>query len=577
MKPTERQEADDLRVELDRAERRVDALKSIGRAMGAGLDLDSLLTRIVDQVTKLLDAERSSLFLVDPDRNELWSKVLQGSELAEIRLPVGRGLAGWVARHGRPICTPDAYLDERFNPDVDRQTGFRTRSALVWPLRRPADRQLTGVLQVLNKTEGETFDGDDERLVEAIASEIAMALDAARLYDDLRAQNRELERTRRELEFLFETEKVITQAPDVDSMLASILDTAGTYIDAQAGILWIDTEDDAGIRLSAQLVQGLDQPPGRPSSLVKRVVDEDRPVRVVPRSAVKRGERRVRSILAVPIRTRYAGVIGALELIGKRSEAGFDEADERALQAVADQAGRAITAERRRVEREQSDRLSTVGRMLSGIVHDLRTPLTLIAGYADRLVTASDREEREGFADKIRRQVDQIARMTREVLAFSRGERRIFRRRIRLEAFDREMAEYLKHEFDGHDITLELDLTARGEAWLDDGKLRRVFANVARNAREAMLDRGTFRVRSARRGDRITYEFRDSGPGIPNEIRDRLFEPFASANKEQGTGLGLAMVKQIVDDHDGSVEVESRPGQGARFRIVLPLVDPSSD
>lgn len=557
-----------LRGELERAQRRIEVFKAVGRALGSGLDLDTLLTQIVPRITDLLDADRSSLFLVDPDRNELWSKVLQGTEIAEIRLPIGRGLAGWVAEHGRPICAPDVYADERFNQEVDQQTGFRTRSALVWPLRRPAGRRLTGVVQVLNKNEG-AFDHDDERLLEAIASELAMAIEAARLYEDLTAHNRELERARRELQLLFDTERAISQSPDLSSMLEAILETARSTLRSRAGIVWVAPDPTSALEPAA--VAGLARQGLRSSKLVQRVHGSDQAVRDRPRTPIRRGRFTARAVLAVPIRVRFGGPIGVLELFDKKTKGkSFHEGDERALQVVADQAGRAITAERRRVEREQSERLSTIGRMLSGIVHDLRTPLTLIAGYADRIELSGREREREEFANAIRRQVEQVNRMTREVLAFARGERSIWRRRIRLEAFDREMFEYLVYEFEGTGVEVKLDLTARGEAWVDDGKLRRVFANIARNARQAMRDGGIFQVTSRSRDEVVEYVFTDSGPGIPEDLRPRLFEPFATAEKDGGTGLGLAMVKQIVDDHGGSVRVSSRPGRGARFRVVLP-------
>lgn len=564
---------DELRAKLARAQQRIEIFKAIGRALGSGLDLDTLLTQIVPRITDLLDAERSSLFLVDPDRRELWSKVLQGAEISEIRLPFGRGLAGWVAEHGRPISSADVYADERFNHDVDRQTGFRTRSALVWPIRRPSGRRITGVVQVLNKREG-VFDRDDQRMLEAIASELAMAIEAARLYEDLTAHNRELERARSELELLFETERAITQSPNLAAMLQSIVDTAQRTLGATAVVVWVATIDGEGLEPKAST--GVSLAGLRPSKAVRSAHETARLARARARGPFRRAGRSFRSALALPIHDRSGASIGALELLDDASDEAFDEADERATQVVADQAGRAIGAERRRLEREQSERLSTIGRMLSGIVHDLRTPLTLIAGYADRMELSTRERERAEFADSIRRQVDQVNRMTKEVLAFARGERSIWRRRIRLEAFDRELGEYLEHEFRGTGVRLRLELSAKGEAWVDDGKLRRVFANLARNARQAMEEGGDFRVTSRVREEAVEYVFRDSGPGISEEIRPRLFEPFTTAKKNGGTGLGLAMVKQIVEDHAGTIRVWSKPGQGARFTVRIPLGEGAS-
>lgn len=572
MTPTETDSVEGLRAELARAQRRIEVFKSIGRVLGSGLDLDTLLTQIVPRISDLLDAERSSLFLVDFERRELWSKVLEGSEVAEIRLPFGRGLAGWVAEEGRPICSPDVYADARFNHDVDSQTGFRTGSALVWPLRRPSGRELVGVLQVLNK-KGGPFDHDDERLLEAIASELAMALESARLYGDLVARNRELERTRRELELLFETERAITQSEDLAAMLASILETARGSLAAKAAVLWLYSAEKG--RLECAAAAGLSMVGLAPSRVVREALRTDRAVRARARAPLRRGRLSVGAVLAVPIRAPEAEALGALELMAPQEAewSFFDAADERAMQVVADQAGRALAAERRRAERAQSERLTTIGSMLSGIVHDLRTPLMLISGYADRLEAADQRDDRRELSGRVRRQVDLVSRMTRELLAYARGDGKVWRRRVRLEVFDREMAEYLEHEYEGTGIEVRARFRARGEAWVDDAKLGRLFANIARNARQAMTSGGRFEVSSRTSHDYVEYVFKDTGPGISPDLQRVLFDPFTTAKKDGGTGLGLAMVKQIVDDHGGSVRVQSKEGAGATFRVRLPRTE----
>jgi HD-GYP domain-containing protein (c-di-GMP phosphodiesterase class II) len=173
--------AEQLRAARLRA-KRLDALLNVGTDLSSELDLDLLLAKIMDCVTLVMDAERSSLFILDPDTDELWSKIAQGAQ--EIRFPVGVGIAGLVARTGETINIPDAYADPRFNPDVDRRTGFRTRSILCMPMRtRMGD--IIGVVQVLNKRDG-VFTDDDEELLAALASQAAVAWDNAQLYEEQR-------------------------------------------------------------------------------------------------------------------------------------------------------------------------------------------------------------------------------------------------------------------------------------------------------------------------------------------------------------------------------------------------------
>jgi signal transduction histidine kinase len=101
-------------------------------------------------------------------------------------------------------------------------------------------------------------------------------------------------------------------------------------------------------------------------------------------------------------------------------------------------------------------------------------------------------------------------------------------------------------------------------------KLRRAIVNVARNAGEAMRGGGRFAIQVAKRGDRLVFTLSDTGPGIPEEIRDRLFQSFATHGKADGTGLGLAIVKRIAEEHGGSVECRTRAGKGTTFVLSIP-------
>jgi putative methionine-R-sulfoxide reductase with GAF domain len=149
----------------------LDAIQTLSRE----LDLTRLLQVIMDKASRLLNADRSSLFVVDEDRAELWSKIAQGLEVREIRVPIGQGIAGRVAVAGERVNIPDAYADARFNQEVDRSTGYRTRSILCAPVRDRSGR-IVAVLQLLNRLDGAPFDADDERLLEAFVGQVAIAL-----------------------------------------------------------------------------------------------------------------------------------------------------------------------------------------------------------------------------------------------------------------------------------------------------------------------------------------------------------------------------------------------------------------
>jgi response regulator RpfG family c-di-GMP phosphodiesterase len=144
-------------------------------------DLRSLLERVWRELTRVLEAERSSIFLLDEEAGELHSVVAQEAE--EIRFPRQKGIAGAVVASGLPLLIPDAYADPRFNPEVDRVTGFRTKSILAVPLRGHSGAVL-GVAQVLNRRDGRPFDQEDLALLEALAATASVAMETVQLYEE---------------------------------------------------------------------------------------------------------------------------------------------------------------------------------------------------------------------------------------------------------------------------------------------------------------------------------------------------------------------------------------------------------
>lgn len=157
---------------------RLDLLLEVTRRLTSETDLDNLLALIATTTTQMLDADRATIFLVDADRGELWSRVALGS--GEIRMPIGKGIAGTVALTGGVINIPDAYADPRFNQDFDKLSGFRTRSLLTFPMRSRGDGRIVGVFQAVNK-KGGRFTAGDEEIGAALASSAGVAVENAQL------------------------------------------------------------------------------------------------------------------------------------------------------------------------------------------------------------------------------------------------------------------------------------------------------------------------------------------------------------------------------------------------------------
>jgi sigma-B regulation protein RsbU (phosphoserine phosphatase) len=154
------------------------------KTLNSTLDLGLLLEIILDTALKAVEGDRGTVYLVDRSKEELWSIILKGNQQVTIRLPFGRGIAGYVAASGDTLNIPDAYLDPRFNPDVDRQTGYRTRNILCMPMKNK-DGDTIGVFQLLNKDDG-AFTTEDENFITALSTHASLAIENARLYEEER-------------------------------------------------------------------------------------------------------------------------------------------------------------------------------------------------------------------------------------------------------------------------------------------------------------------------------------------------------------------------------------------------------
>jgi len=176
---------EELRDRLRGLYRLLDATRSVA----SEVDLDKTLETIVRDACKALDCDRATLYQYDAERNELYTRFVTELEISEIRRPLEHGISGYVARSLKVANIADPASDPRWDDDVDRRTGYRTRSILAAPLTSPRDGSLLGVLQVLNKLEGK-LDTFDEELIQAFSRHAAVALDRARMVVELRARER---------------------------------------------------------------------------------------------------------------------------------------------------------------------------------------------------------------------------------------------------------------------------------------------------------------------------------------------------------------------------------------------------
>jgi len=169
-------------MDIHLSEAQLHTLLDSMRLINSTLDLDELLAIIMKEVTENLDADRSTLYLVDEEKNEIWSKIAQGDNKLIIRQAIGKGISGYVAKTGEILNIEDAYQDSRFNPQVDKKSGYRTHTILCMPVR-DKNGKIIAVLQALNKKSGK-FTKEDEAFTLAFTDFISMAIQNAQLYQE---------------------------------------------------------------------------------------------------------------------------------------------------------------------------------------------------------------------------------------------------------------------------------------------------------------------------------------------------------------------------------------------------------
>jgi len=574
---------------LRHSERVSQALREVGIALGTTFDLDDLLELILGKLTELVEADRATLYLLDEAHDELVSRMVVGEQVRSIRMKVGHGIAGLVAQTGRALRVRDAYSDARFERDWDVLTGYRTSSILAAPLKNHVGRTI-GVIQILNKRDAEEFSGDDEAILSALSTQAAVAIDNSRLFLSLIQKNKqlldtkgELERRLRDLSLLFELERATGRATSLEELAQPLLSLSAKSTEARGAALLVAEEESGDLvqyvydaeapdkltRIGVKAGEGL-----LAAAMSRREMLQMRPGKRDPHWH-ERVEGSlpfpVDAALVLPLEGDDAAPLGAVGLFGTEGSRAFTGEDESLMQLVGANVSTAVRLFFASQARERGERLTSIGRLLSQVIHDFKTPMTVISGYVQLMTDAADAKQRHEYAEEVLKQFDVLTGMQREVLEFARGERTLFVRRVYLHKFFADLRRQLELELqlNGKPIELKLDIDTKVVARFDEERLARAVHNLARNAIEAMDEGGVLTLHGRLDGNELLIGVSDTGPGIPPAIEGRLFQSFVTMGKDGGTGLGLAIVKKIVEEHGGRVTVKSSP-QGASFELRLP-------
>jgi GAF domain-containing protein len=567
-----------LYEELARRHRELAALNGVAAAMNQVLDLETLLADAVRRVIRCLGADGGGIRLLGPGSGQLTLSFTEGMSeeyAAAVRhLGLGEGIVGDVALTGEPALLADMQEDPRLQPGVLprlREEGLR--SLAVVPLR--SREEVVGTLGVVSRTPG-AFGKADLDLLTAMGHQIGVAIANAQLFEETQRKARKLaalnavaqviSQSLTLQEIIDQAVAKVTEVMEVDISSLRLLDRetgelpivshqglSAAYLAAEAHIGLSDDDPVARVARSGEplVVQDLTQ--DRSSIGLEVTTEEFQAFAIVP----------VRS------RDRIVGTLG----VAMRSPRDFSAEELDLLTAIAHQLGTAIANARLRQEALDAERLAAVGRVAASVAHELRAPLGGIMRSAEFLARPELSDAtREKLSRAIVAMSGRLVTTTQELLDYCKGGRMALARvPCALSRFLDEMLEVLRVDFSDRGIEVLTAWGYEGDVWMDADRMAQVVYNIAANARDAMPEGGRLKVATRRVGRWVELRFSDTGPGVPPDLRERIFEPFVSYGKRQGAGLGLAIARRIVREHGGQIGLDSLNEEGATFVVRLPL------
>lgn len=510
-----------------------ESILQANRILSSKLDVEDVLKTIMELATQVVRAEASSILLLDEKHNELYFAVplgRVGEELKRIRLKVGEGLAGWVAREREPAIVNDVTREPRWSPRADATTGFTTRSILAAPLLLKG--RLVGVVEAINKKSTNGFGPDDLRALEVFASQAAVALDNARLFSAIREEKEKLSTV-----FFAMSDGAILF--DVEGRIVLANPSACRFLE------WEETEM-MGRVLSPEMLTGFVCNPG----IEKWFTQESQ-------------AGKVELTRKVPKKLNLDGVLHHLAPEAQKDVAGH-------LLVFRD-----VTAEKReeRVKRA----------FLNLISHKLRTPLVPILAYADILLEESTghKELEKKALMSIRTESERLAELINKLLNFTRLEFESIPLNLQpvktsqvIEQSLSLLESYLKKQ--GVKPYVDASVAKMPDVLVDPDLMVEVFRNLVENAvKFNTKSQKSVAISAAKRDGFVCLQVADDGPGIPPEEQERIFEKFHQVEsfftgEVPGVGLGLALCKKIVESQGGKILLKSQRGKGCVFSVFLP-------
>jgi PAS domain S-box-containing protein len=548
------------------------AVIDVARVVSSSLELEEVLGAGAEHLMRTLDSPACTILLGDGRGQALRRAASRGPEVGAERLSLAEPSLARAALEARAPLTGPADAGGSDGPPV-----------LAVPLH--VRDQPVGVALVAGADAERTFTPGELSRAMAIASQLAVAVDNARLYSETR-------RRAEELALLHDVGRSLATL-DIEQVLGEGVKNLARIVECPAAFLALGTS--AGEGLDVRAVAGPIRPllgkrlSASATALVARVLERREPVALenveedTRISAEARALTGARAAVVLPLLVRERA-IGVAVVFDTRAGRRFTPPEIQRAAAIANQLAvaadnarlyedlRGSYAELARAQRQliQQERLAALGELSAVVAHEVRNPLGVIfnsLGSLRRLLRPTG--DAKLLLDIVGEEADRLNRIVGDLLDFARPSDPQLRperlERVVEEAIHTALAQNPQGVEVSRDVDPELPPVP-----IDARLVRQAVINVAVNALQAMPRGGRLTVRVRREDGAAALDVEDTGPGIPDEVKHRIFEPFFTT-KASGTGLGLAVVKRIVDGHGGELVVHSRPGAGTLFRIRLPL------
>ncbi|MCX6128996.1 MAG: GAF domain-containing sensor histidine kinase [Proteobacteria bacterium] len=559
-------------------------LLSSARAMGEISNLNELLDFLAKQASQALRSDRCSIFLIDEEGHEVWSKVSMGTDF--IKFSREKGIASYSINTGHVLICNDPYNDLRFNREVDKQTGYKTKNLLSVAMRS-STQKIMGSLELINKWEGE-FTDEDAGYLQAFANQAALAIEMSLLYQDQSRMLKRLELARNEslaraeqMEVFYHLEKLVSEAESLDDYIVLCTQLLQEKYSIQELVIYLVSHKSLELFhvSSAQMdLRKIELPELEALARSKSWFKQS------PVEAFRQGMSL--DVLLELLGVQKAKLFARIE--GRMSQKSDDNSDllcvlalagpsqmpmlEKSFQEfVSHQIGSAIIRFKLSKQQEENKKFALIGQLASSLFHDFRSPLSIMQGFVLLAQKDTSPTNIRRLCQAVTVQVGRCSNMIDEMLSLARGEKQLELQPTNLDEFMDELEQVLQMDADRRQIHLECIRNFHGQILMDRGRMMRVLLNLCNNAFDVLKPGEHLKVSSSSQDNgEIEFRVTDSGPGIDPKIRSQLFQMFFTHGKQKGTGLGLYLSREIVESHSGQLYLDEKTATGASFVIRLP-------